>query len=231
MGLIAVFFTAFYTFRMVFLTFHGEPRTDAAEHATSNRWNVKFPLAVLGIGAATVGFINMVPVKELTGAEIDFLHQWLDGDLTATASHHYSDLLHDVAHIQAADLSALLPGAVSLGLALAGAGAAWSLYNVPDPEEHTDKLGDAKTLLMHNYYQDEYQVWLAQGVTVPLARAADKFDQGVVDGVVNGVSSVSLFSGDRVRRIQSGVVVDYATLMTLSLVLLLLVFVVAGGVV
>jgi NADH-quinone oxidoreductase subunit L len=231
MGLIAVFFTAFYTFRMVFLTFHGEARTDAANHAEENRWNVTVPLAVLGIGAATVGFINMVPVKELTGAEIDFLHQWLDGDIGATATHHYSELLHDVAHVQAAELSALLPGVVSLGLALAGAGAAWRLYNVPDPVAHTDRLGDLKTLLMHNYYQDEYQVWLATGVTVPLARAADKFDQGVIDGVVNGVSSVSLFIGSRFRRIQSGVVVDYATLMTLSLVLLLLVFVVAGGVV
>ncbi|PSP68468.1 hypothetical protein BRC79_05610, partial [Halobacteriales archaeon QH_8_67_27] len=65
---------------------------------------------------------------------------------------------------------------------------------------------------------------------VPLARAADKFDQGVVDGVVNGVSSVSLFTGSRFRRIQSGVVSNYAALMTLSLVLLLVVFVVLGGV-
>jgi len=229
MGLLAVFFTAFYTFRMVFLTFHGDARTDAASHATENRWNVKFPLAVLGIGAATVGFINMVPVKELTGAEIDYLHQWLNGDLGATASHHYSDLLHDVAHVSAADIGPLAPGAVSLLLALAGLGTAWKLYNVPEPVEHTDKLGGVKTLLMHNYYQDEYQVWLAQGVTVPIARAADKFDQGVVDGVVNGVSSVSLFTGSRMRRIQSGVVSNYATLMTLSLVLLLLVFVVVGG--
>jgi NADH-quinone oxidoreductase subunit L len=84
---------------------------------------------------------------------------------------------------------------------------------------------------MHNYYQDEYQVWLAQGVTVPLARVADKFDQGVVDGVVNGISSVSLFGGDRFRRIQSGVVTNYAALIAISLVLLLLVFVLGRGVV
>jgi len=230
MGLLAVFFTAFYTFRMVFLTFHGDARTDTARDPEPVRWNVKLPLAVLGIGAATVGFINMVPVKEVTGAEIDYLHKWLDGDMTATASHHYSELLHDVAHVEAAELSSLIPGAVSLLLALAGVAAAWSLYNVREPVEHTDKLGGAKTLLMHNYYQDEYQVWLAQGVTVPLARAADKFDQGVVDGVVNGVSSVSLFTGSRFRRIQSGVVSNYAALMTLSLVLLLVVFVVVGGV-
>ncbi|MFC7138888.1 NADH-quinone oxidoreductase subunit L [Halosimplex aquaticum] len=233
MGLLAVFFTAFYTFRMVFLTFHGDARTETARDPHGVRWNVKLPLAVLGIGAATVGFINMTPVAETFHLEIEFLHQWLDGNIGATSVHHYTGsegLLHHVAHVEAAHLSPLIPGAISLLLALAGLGLAWSLYNVRDPVEHTDKLGGAKTLLMHNYYQDEYQVWLAQGVTVPLARAADKFDQGVVDGVVNGVSSVSLFTGSRFRRIQSGVVSNYAALMTLSLVLLLVVFVVLGGV-
>ena len=231
MGLLAVFFTAFYTFRMVFLTFHGDARTDAARDATENRWNVTFPLAALGVGAATVGFINMVPVAELTGAEIEFLHDWLaHGGIDATTTETYSELLHDVAGIEAAELGALGPGAVSLALALAGVGTAWTLYNVPDPVEQTDKLGGLKTLLVHNYYQDEYQVWLAQGVTVPLARAADRFDQGVVDGVVNGISSVSLFTGSRFRRIQSGLVTNYAALMTLSLVLLLIVFVLAGEV-
>ncbi len=104
-----------------------------------------------------------------------------------------------------------------------------SLYAGADPVEHTDKLGGLKTLLMHNYYQDEYQVWLATGVTYPLARVMNKFDQGVVDGVVNGISSVSLFGGSRIRRIQSGVVSNYATLLTLGLVLLLAAFGIMGG--
>jgi len=243
MGLLAVFFTGFYTFRMVYLTFHGDARSDTARDPEPVRWNVKGPLAVLGIGAATVGLINMKPVAELTGAHIDFLHKWLLGPeeggwpaLTSTGLHHYEVLMKDVAGIQSAyplgETPTLLVSAlVSLSLAVGGVLVARSLYGGPDPVEHTDRLGGMKTVLMHNYYQDEYQVWLAQGVTVPLARAADKFDQGVVDGVVNGISSVSLFTGSRFRRIQSGIVTNYAALMTLSLVLLLVVFVVFGGVV
>jgi len=243
MGLLAVFFTGFYTFRMVYLTFHGDARTETAEDPEPVRWNVKGPLAVLGIGAATVGLINMKPVAELTGAHIDFLHKWLMGPeeggwpaVTSTGLHHYEELLHDAAHVTAGyplgETPTLLVSAlVSLSLAVGGVLVARSLYGGPDPVEHTDRLGGVKTVLMHNYYQDEYQVWLAQGVTVPLARAADKFDQGVVDGVVNGISSVSLFTGSRFRRIQSGLVTNYAALMTLSLVLLLVVFVVFGGVV
>ncbi|WP_136715750.1 NADH-quinone oxidoreductase subunit L [Halorientalis salina] len=240
MGLLAVFFTGFYTFRMVLLTFHGEPRTETAEDPHGVRWNVKFPLAVLGILAATVGFINMAPIAKLTNLHIDFLHTWLGGsELVAeefgTGLHHYEVLLEEVAGVSAAypiggEVTTMLASAaVSLGLALAGAGLAWSLYSGPEPVEHTNKLGGVKTLLMHNYYQDEYQVWLARDVTLPLSRAADRFDQGIIDGIVNGVSSVSLLSGDRVRRIQTGVVSNYAALLTLGLTILLVVFGLVGG--
>ncbi|MGB9952861.1 NADH-quinone oxidoreductase subunit L [Haloarcula sp. Atlit-7R] len=242
MGLLAVFFTGFYTFRMVYLTFHGDARSDTARDPEPVRWNVKGPLTVLGILATTIGFINMAPVKKLTGAEIDFLHKWLTGPdeggwpaLLSTDLHHYEELLHNVPHVDPAyplggETGTLLVSAtLSLGLALTGVLVARSLYAGADPVEHTDKLGGLKTLLMHNYYQDEYQVWLATGVTYPLARVMNKFDQGVVDGVVNGISSVSLFGGSRIRRIQSGVVSNYATLLTLGLVLLLAAFGIMGG--
>ncbi|MEF8855349.1 MAG: NADH-quinone oxidoreductase subunit L, partial [Haloarculaceae archaeon] len=223
-GLLAVFFTGFYTFRMVFLTFHGEPRTPTAEKPHSVGWNVKFPLAVLGIGAATVGFLNMGVLKDVIGDSNLFLHEFLNGGVEGLNAHHYADVLHEFAGYSTASLSPYLPGVVSLGLALAGAGAAWRLYNVPEPEAHTTKLGGVRTIVMNNYYQDEYQVWLAEGVTVPIARAADKFDQGIVDGIVNGVSSVSLFAGERFRRIQSGLVTNYAALLTLGLTLLVIAF-------
>jgi NADH-quinone oxidoreductase subunit L len=238
MGVLAVVLTGFYTFRMVLLTFHGEPRTDTARDPHGVGWNVKGPLAVLGVLAATVGAINLAPVAKLTGANIDFLHIWLNGtpEELLTGLHHYEVLLEGA---QFAGYEAVYPfgevgtmlasAALSLGLALAGAGLAWTLYSGPDPEEHTDRLGSAKDLLFDNYYQDEYQVWLAEGLTANVARGADKFDQGVVDGVVNGVSSVSLFSGDRIRRIQTGIVSNYATLLTLGLVALLVVVGALGG--
>ncbi|EMA50392.1 NADH-quinone oxidoreductase subunit L [Halococcus thailandensis] len=228
MGLLAVLFTGFYTFRMVLLTFHGEPRSETAKNPHGVGWNVKLPLVVLGALAVVAGFINMVPVAELTGANIEFLHKWLEHGITGVTSEHYGELLHDVAGYQAAELNPLLPAVVSLGLALAGAGLAYSLYSGGSPERHTDRLGSIKTLLMSNYYQDEYQVWLADATT-RVARAADTFDQGVIDGVVNGVSSVSLFSGSRIKRVQTGVVTNYAALLSLGLVALLVVFGLLGG--
>jgi NADH-quinone oxidoreductase subunit L len=223
---------------MVFLTFHGEARTEQAEDPESVRWNVKLPLVVLGILAATTGFLNMAPVKKLTGLNVDYLHQWLHGPKAETAplmetlsTTHYHHLLHDVnaAEITAATLGPLAPGAVSLGFALVGSLLAYRLYAVPEPDEHTAKLGRAKDVLYNNYYQDEYQVWLATNVVAPLASVADTFDQSVVDGVVNGVSSVSLLSGSRIRRIQTGVVSNYAALVTLGLTVLLVAFGLYGG--
>ncbi|QSG09536.1 NADH-quinone oxidoreductase subunit L [Halapricum desulfuricans] len=236
MGLLAVAFTGFYTFRMVFLTFHGEPRTDLAEDPEPVRWNVKGPLVVLGVLAATLGAINMVPVKKLTGANIDFLHQFLDygPESYLTGVHHYAELLETEAFAGygAADIGTtglLVSAGLSLGLALAGAGLAYRLYNVPEPVEHTDRLGRVKTLLMHNYYQDEFQVWLATGLTVPAAKAADTFDQGIIDGVVDGISTASRAAGRGVRRIQTGVVRNYVALLTLGLILLVGFFGVTGG--
>jgi NADH-quinone oxidoreductase subunit L len=231
MGLLAVFFTGFYTFRMVFLTFHGQPRSETARDPHGVRWNVKVPLVVLGTLAAVTGVVNMVPVEKLLGiGGIDFLHQWLDGGFESLTAHHYGDVLpYSSAYIGGEAATVAIGAAVSLGLALAGALLAYTLYNVPEPVEHTDKLGGIKTLLYNNYYQDEYQVWLAEDVVRPIARVADKFDQGVVDGVVNGVSSVSLVAGSRMRRIQTGVVSNYAVLLTLGLTALLVVFGLMGG--
>jgi NADH-quinone oxidoreductase subunit L len=230
MGLVAVFFTGFYTFRMVFLTFHGEPRTETARNPHGVRWNVKGPLVVLGVLAATAGLVNMVPVQDLTGIHLEFLHDWLaHGEISALTAEHYGELLKEYAGYSTAGVASYVAGVVSLALALAGAGAAHTLYNVPEPDEHTEKLGAIKTLWYNNYYQDEYQVWLAESVVAPLARLADKFDQGVVDGVVNGVSSVSLFAGSRIRRVQTGVVTNYAALLTLGLTALIVVFGVIGG--
>ncbi len=237
MALGAVFLTGFYTIRMVMLTFHGDPRSDTAEDPHGVHWNVKLPLSVLGVLAVVVGAINLVPVEKLSGGslQVSFLSEYLGRDLgLQTHNDHYGALLADYAGYQSGfignEITTVLLGAgLGLGLALLGAGSAYGLYRGASPVRHTEKLGGLRTVLMHNYYQDEYQVWLAEGLTVRLSAAADTFDQGVIDGAVNATSSVSLFAGDRIRRIQSGVVTNYAALIVLSLLALLVVFAILGG--
>jgi len=229
-GLLAVVVTALYTFRMVLLTFHGDARSDTASDPEPVGWNMQVPLVILGVLSVVAGVLNLGVLKDVVGEGNLFLAEWLDGatldgDLGVLSASHYADQLpYDTVHI-----SPLIPGALSLVLAVVGVAGAWYLYRGPDPEPHMERLGGVRTLLANNYYQDEYQVWLATGLTVPAARVADMFDQGIVDGFVNGVGSVSLFVGDRFRRIQTGVVTNYAALLALSFVLLLLVFGIGWG--
>jgi NADH-quinone oxidoreductase subunit L len=234
----AVVLTAFYTFRMVLLTFHGEPRTETAEDPEPLGWNMKFPLVVLGFLSVVAGVLNLGVLKKVVGEENLFLHEWLDGasmnvnleSFGLSVEHYHHVLTHEFgAGYEATDLSPYGPGALSLGLAVAGLVGAWYLYSGDEPAPHMTKLGGIRTILMNNYYQDEYQVWLATGLTAPLARLANTFDQGIIDGVVDGTGTVSGFVGQRFRKIQTGVVTNYAALLTLGLVLLLLVFGLVGG--
>jgi len=244
MGLLAVPVTAFYTFRMVSLTFHGEARTDTAEDPHGVGWNVKAPLVVLGILATVAGFVNMVPVVNVLGTAhlgpipLEALHDWLAHGIEGVNAEYYTlaedSLTHEFAgytsgYLASKSMTTILSAGLSLGLAVAGAVAGYLLYDAPEPTEHTTKLGSLKTVIKHNYYQDEYQVWLAKDLTDDVvARAANTFDQSVVDGVVNGISTVSKSAGRRVRRIQTGVVSNYAALLTGALVVLIVVVTILG---
>ncbi len=230
MGLLAVPVTAFYSFRMVFLTFHGEPRTEVAADPEPVGWSMKAPLMVLGSLAVVSGFVNMVPVKEVFHVPVDYLTSWLDSGPAQLSYSTYSEL-NPYGHGEIAGsevTTVLVAAAVSLLLALTGLALAWRLYNVAEPTEHTAALGPVRDVLYNNYYQDEYQVWITDRVT-GFASSADRFDQGLVDGIVNGVSSVSLASGKQIRQIQTGIVSNYAVLLTLGLTALLIVVGVMGG--
>ncbi|PSQ60051.1 NADH-quinone oxidoreductase subunit L [Halobacteriales archaeon SW_7_71_33] len=234
MGLLAVPVTALYTFRMVLLTFHGEPRSATAEDPEPVRWSVKGPLVVLGALATVAGVVNLVPVHEFVPAVPEVLHDWLFRGPEGLNGEHYGELTRRFAGYSSGTLVAgeagtvLVSAGVSLALGLAGVVGAYRLYGVARPTEHTDRLGAVKTVLYDGYYQDEYQVWLADR-TADLAKAANRFDQGVVDGVVDGVSSVSLLSGRRLRRVQTGVVTSYVLAIAVGLTVVLVVVGLVGG--
>ncbi len=225
MALLAVVLTGFYTFRMYFLTFRGTPRSDPASDPDCIDWTIKLPLAVLGLLAVVAGVVNMKPLTGLLSADILYLEQWLNSGLATLSAEHYHTLLQ----YQEASLGPLLPAAVALAAALIGVYGAHLLYNVPEPRRHFDGTGLIDSLLRHNYYQDELQVWLATGLTGSVARISNTFDQGVIDGVVNGAGAVGLSSSDRIRRLQFGVLPGYVAVLVASVVVLILVIGFYGG--
>jgi NADH-quinone oxidoreductase subunit L len=237
MGLLAVAVTALYTVRMLLLTFHGDPRTDRAANPDSVGWTMQAPMVVLGVLAAVAGVLNLGTLRGVLGEETLLLAEFLSGEtlegfggLTtenggfALSAGQYAETLHEAAGYEAAGLSPVLSGMVTLALAFAGVAGAVLLYRGDDPDTHVTRLGRLRSVLANNDHQDEFQVWLASGVARRAALAANRFDRGIVDGVVNGLGAVALSLGGRFRRIQTGLVSNYTAMLVLGLTLLLLVF-------
>src|SRR5688500_15104387 len=172
--LLTVFITAAYTFRMVFMAFHGEPRFDAAHPAHESPPVVTVPLVLLAIPSIGAGWFV---------GEIVFGNYF--GDSLPAPDPNYFGLWSFIMH-----------GLVSVPfwLALAGIATAWLLYmRRPDlPARVANFFGPAYSLVERKYGFDELYSWLLAGGARNLGRGFwRRGDRAVIDGMmVNGASSV-----------------------------------------
>jgi NADH-quinone oxidoreductase subunit L len=215
LGLVAVVITGFYTFRMVALTFHGEPRSDEARDAEEGGFAVYTPLIALGALAVFAGFVNAVPLG------VHALESFLGGGEFAALA---AETAGYVDHFE----PSIVLSVVALALALVGSVAAFRLYAGADEPLKT-RGGATTRVLEKKYYVDAFQVWVAQDVTYGFSKYLNMFDLDILDGVVNGTSRVSLGSGDAMRRIQTGVVAHYAAIIALGVVALVFLVGLVGG--
>jgi NADH-quinone oxidoreductase subunit L len=212
-----VFVTAFYTFRLMFMTFHGASRLDhhAEEHFHDVGWNMKGPLVALAIPSMLIGYFTIGP--ELFGG-------YFGNSIRVLESH-------DVV----AELGREFPGAavfaersvLTLPFWLAGAGVLCAWYFVlrrPDRATAIAKrAGWIYRLLENKYYFD----WFNENVLARASRGLGTAlwrggDQAVIDGaIVNGSAGAVGWLAGRARLIQSGFLYSYAFWMIVSLVLVL----------
>jgi NADH-quinone oxidoreductase subunit L len=216
--LLGVFVTALYSFRLLFLVFHGKERIDphAREHLHEPPWVVWVPLVVLAVPSVLVGWftIEHVALGDFFAGSIfvledhDVLHE-LHEEFEGSGNF----VLHAITH----------PGA--LYLALAGALVAWFLYiRRPDlPGKLRESLKPAYRLLDNKYYFD----WFNETIIAPAVRGVGSVlwnvgDRGLIDGlIVNGSArTVGALSGV-VKRIQTGFLYHYAFVMVVGLVVLI----------
>jgi len=150
-----------------------------------------------------------------------------------------SDWLHPTfARVPEIDVTSFVAAAIlsviSVLVALVGLVAALSLYrqgiSTPEGDPLPPRLGFAGRLFQHAYYLDESIAALVRG---PVYRFADwlnrGFDLGIIDGAVNGVATVVRESGGRLRRVQTGLVRNYALGVVLGAVALLIFLAVRAG--
>jgi len=212
-----VFVTALYTFRLIFMTFHGASRLDhhAEEHFHDVGWDMKGPLVALAIPSLIAGYLTIQPL--LFGGYF--------GDAIRVLAAH--DVVAAVGRDFHGPMAMALESPLGLPLWLAAAGVlcAWHfVLRRPDQAAALrERLGWLYRLLVNKYYFD----WFNENVIARAARALGLAlwrggDQAVIDGVLvdGSAGAVAWFAG-RARLIQSGFLYSYAFWMIVGLVLLL----------
>ena len=227
--LAGVFITAFYSFRMYFLVFHGKERydqnPDAHHHGHDDHhhghghddkphespWVVTVPLVLLAIPSVVVGFLFIQPM--LFG---DFFKDVIFVD---AAKHHAMAELAQAFH---GPVAMALHGlqTAPFWLALAGVVAAYYMYMVNPalPAAIKRAAQPIYTLLENKYYLD----WINENIIARGARALGVGlwkggDQAIIDGaVVNGSWKLVGWFAGIVRWVQSGYIFHYALVMILG---------------
>jgi len=240
--LAGVFVTAFYSFRMYFLVFHGEERFGKPhpdehqnhshdEHSDEHHhglapgekpheapWVVTLPLIMLAIPSVVIGFFAIGPM----------LHgEFFKGVIFVGESHHAMEELNNEFHgAWAMGLHAFT--SLPFMLALAGVVSAYYCYmvNPKVPAWFYSRFRGIYTVLDNKYYMDKInEVVFAKGARLLGGGLSNVGDKTLIDGlVVNGSAKlVGWFSG-LIRHLQSGYIYHYAFVMILGVLGFLIYF-------
>jgi NADH-quinone oxidoreductase subunit L len=202
--LLTVFITAAYTFRLVFMAFHGPERFDAHHPPHESPLVVTVPLILLAIPSVVSGWVI---------GEVVFGNFFAESMPPPDPNYHglWAFFTHGLV-------------SVPFFLALAGILVAWLLYlRRPEmPKRIAMELGPAYAIVARKYGFDELYSWLFAGGARSLGRSFWRGgDQAVIDGiVVNGSARVVGWFSGVVRLFQSGFVYQYAFSMLIGVVIL-----------
>lgn len=229
--LAGVFVTAFYSFRMYFLVFHGKERFDQnpdahhddhhGHHDTHHKphespWVVTVPLILLAIPSVVIGFFTIQPML--------FGEFFKDSIFVNAEKHVAMTVLASAFH---GPVQMALHALTTLPFALALAGVLTSYYmymvNPALPAAIKARVQPIYTLLENKYFMD----WINENILARGARALGTGlwkvgDEKIIDGgVVNGSwKLVALVSGV-MRRVQSGFLYHYALAMIMGVLVLM----------
>jgi NADH-quinone oxidoreductase subunit L len=201
-GLLTAGLTAFYMFRLFFITFFGGFRgtDEQRHHVHESPAAMTIPLIVLAVLSAIGGFIN-VPSVFAKGGE----------RLTAFLSPVITPVERQVAH----STEWLLMGLTTV-IAVVAILIAWSRYKTYKEEQPT-AFGK---ILQNKWYVDElYEAIIVKPINKLGAFAGNALERSGIDALVNGVGKLVNYGSRQLRWLQSGQVGSYVLLMVVSMVL------------
>jgi NADH-quinone oxidoreductase subunit L len=195
--------TAFYMFRLFFITFTGKFRGthEQEHHLHESPAAMTIPLIILAILSIVGGFIG-VPEVLMHGGDklVEFLSPVIPVHTGEAVSH-------------STELSLM---ALSTVLVLIMIGFAWSQYRNYKEKEAT---GFAKVLENKWYVDELYNAIIVKPINGIGHFFNSFFDKKIIDGIVNGVGRLVNYGGRQLRWLQSGQVGTYVLLMVISMLL------------
>ena len=209
LGIAAAFMTAFYSWRLLFMTFHGKPRADkhTMDHVHESPLVMTAPLFPLAVGAIVAGYIGLPMVDPE-------LHFW-NGAITMLGEHN---ILEEAHHVPG--WVKLLPLVMSVG----GIALAWFLYiRRPDlPGKIARDFSGLHKFLLNKWYFDELYDAIFVRPSLWIGRVLwQAGDRKIIDGLgPDGIAAVSVDLARRAGRMQSGYVYHYAFAMLIGLALI-----------
>jgi NADH-quinone oxidoreductase subunit L len=235
LGLVGAALTAFYMFRLVFLTFDGRERFDpgARHHLHESPRIMVAPLQVLAVLSAVGGSIGL---PRILGGK-----NWLAGFLRTSTG---------VAEFPLSPGAELALMALSAGIGIAGIWGAYVVYvrkaGLP-ARRLAERFQSIYRLLSRKYYVDEFYAKAVVGGTLALGRLSAwfdthiiegivdgaarlargsstlsiRFDTDVIDGAVNGIGRAHRLFSRGLGRLQTGYVYNYALAIVIGLVALM----------
>jgi NADH-quinone oxidoreductase subunit L len=219
--------TAFYMFRICFVTFFGKPRDEEKfHHAHESPKSMTIPLCILAFLSIFAGWVGI---------------PWIRGGYSSFVFYHHPH------HVEPNSILMLL----STVIAVSGIALAYLIYykGTLSPDTIREKFKPIHKVLFNKYYVDEFYNmtivnpilrlsdklfkfdwgvidWLVNGVgkfTVFLSDTKEWFDTHIVDGAVNGIGYTIKAIGSAGRKIQTGQLQNYAFVIFFAIVIILLI--------
>jgi NADH-quinone oxidoreductase subunit L len=196
------FLTAFYMFRLFFVAFLGEGRTEKAKHAHESPAVMTLPLIVLAVFSVIGGYIG---ITNIYGSQFG-----TEGE-TLTVAQQFFEPLHSPV--------ALICGVAAFLIGIAGA---WVFYSKAATDPLPAKIGFLSDLMKNRFYFDEiYELTFIRAHDF-IARVADFIDRWIIEfmciGLVRGGTDLT---GRGLRLLQTGSIQTYAFLFVLGVAVLL----------
>lgn len=213
LGLFAAFLTALYMFRLVFLVFFGEERFGSNVHPHESGAWMALPLVILAVASIFVGFVGFPPE---------------DG-----AVHHF--LMKSFSHLHPHHVSMSMTyafGIISTIVALSGIAVAYVTYmrKSISTDALAARFSGLYQFLLNKWYIDEFFMAAVVNPFKDIAMFMWKIvDIRIIDGTVNGVGTSISATSQRLRKLQTGMVANYALEIAIGMVVLLGVFLLAFG--